>query len=343
MDHLEISEVQLTGQSENSSAALPCDEVTADPARSVSEPAVCEGYAPFGQFRTWYRVTGDLGSGKLPIVIAHGGPGCTHDYVDSFKDIAVSGRAVVHYDQIGNGRSTQLLHKPAEFWCVDLFLGELDNLLRHLGIHDGYNLLGQSWGGMLAAEHAVRRPNGLNALVIASSPSSMPVWLSEALRLRADLPADIQDTLMRHEADADYLHPDYLAATDYYYRRHVCRLPEWPEEVKRSFAAMADNPTVYHVMNGPTEFHIVGTLRDWSIDDRLHRITAPTLVISGLHDEATAACVAPYVSLIPDVRQVVMTRSSHMCHVEERELTMSTVRTFLDHHDRGGSVDGVFP
>lgn len=296
-------------------------------------PAITEGYAPFGEHRTWFRVTGELSSKKAPLVVAHGGPGDTHDYVDSFKDIAAHGRAVIHYDQIGNGKSTHLRDAPKEFWNVDLFLSELENLTRHLGIKKRYGLLGQSWGGMLAAEHAVRRPAGLNALVIASSPSSMPVWASEAARLRTELPADVQDTLARHEADKDYSHPDYVAATEIYYRHYVCRLEIWPDEVKRTFAAVADDPTVYHTMNGPTEFHIVGSLKDWSIDDQLHRVEAPTLVISGFYDEATAACVGPYVRLIPDATQVVMPQSSHMCHVEEREETMAIVEEFLSSHD----------
>ncbi|TMV86084.1 alpha/beta hydrolase, partial [Thioclava sp. BHET1] len=94
---------------------------------------VREDYAPFRGFRTWYRVTGDIGSGKTPLIVAHGGPGCTHDYVDSFKDIAGTGRAVIHYDQIGNGRSTHLPGKGPEFWTPALFVAELDNLIDHLG------------------------------------------------------------------------------------------------------------------------------------------------------------------------------------------------------------------
>src|ERR1700710_945128 len=125
-----------------------------------------EGYVQGEHGRTWYRVTGDLQSAKPPLVVLHGGPGCTHDYVDSLKDLAASGRAVVHYDQLGNGRSTHLREKGADFWTVDLFLGELDRVLAHLGIAESYDLLGQSWGGMLGAEHAVRQPPGLRKLVI---------------------------------------------------------------------------------------------------------------------------------------------------------------------------------
>ena len=296
-------------------------------------PEVLEGYAPFREYKTWFRVTGNLNSDKVPLIVAHGGPGCTHDYVLSFADIAQSGRCVIHYDQIGNGRSTHLRDAPKGFWSVDLFLDELDNLLRHLGIGQRYNLLGQSWGGMLAAEHAVRRPEGLNALVIASSPSSMPVWVAEALRLRKALPLDVQETLARHEADGTYDHPDYQAASDVFYRRHVCRLDPWPDDVVRTFRALAEDPTVYHAMNGPTEFHVIGTLKDWTVDDRLHRVAVPTLVMSGYHDEATQACVEPFVQLIPNAQQIVMPNSAHMCHLEERADTMAAVEGFLSQHD----------
>ena len=67
-----------------------------------------EGRARFGDHETWYRVTGDLGSGKAPIFILHGGPGVAHNYVDSYKLLANDGRAVVHYDQVGCGNSTLL-------------------------------------------------------------------------------------------------------------------------------------------------------------------------------------------------------------------------------------------
>ena len=121
---------------------------------------VREGYAAFGAYQTWYRVTGDLGTGRTPLVILHGGPGCTHDYVDAFKDVAASGHAVIHYDQIGNGRSTHLPDKDPSFWTIGLFLDELNNLLDHLQISDNYAILGQSWGGMLGSEHAILQQIG---------------------------------------------------------------------------------------------------------------------------------------------------------------------------------------
>ncbi|WP_118132805.1 proline iminopeptidase-family hydrolase [Oceanicella sp. SM1341] len=299
----------------------------------MSEIPTTEGFSAWQGHQTWYRVSGDLSSGKLPLVVAHGGPGCTHDYVDSFRALAATGRPVIHYDQIGNGKSTHLPQMGPEFWTVEFFLGELDALLDHLGIRGRYALLGQSWGGMLGAEHAVRRPEGLKALVIANSPASMALWSAGAAALRAELPEEVQEALNRHEAAGTLDHPDYLAATRVFYDRHVCRISPWPEEVARTFAAIDADPTVYHAMNGPTEFHVIGTMKDWSVIDRLPQVTAPTLAFRGHYDEATAECVQPFLDLIPGCEGHVFPASSHMPHVEEKAECMAVVEAFLARHD----------
>jgi L-proline amide hydrolase len=258
----------------------------------------------------------------------HGGPGVPHNYLDRFTSLSETGRAVIQYDQIGAGHSTHLRDKGVEFWRVELFVDELDNLLRHLDITARYHLLGQSWGGMLAAEHAVRQPPGLCSLVIANSPASMELWTREANRLRADLPPEVQAALMRHEEAGTTDSDGYTAAQRVFYNRHVCRVP-WPPELQASFASLDDDPTVYHTMNGPSEFHVIGTIKDWSIIDRLDRIRAPTLLISGRHDEATPVVVQPFADRIRDVRWRIFENSSHLPHIEETEACLRAVSAFL--------------
>ena len=294
-----------------------------------------DGRAPFGEFHTWFLLRGDLGSGKVPLVILHGGPGCTHDYVQAYGDICETGRPVILYDQIGNGRSTHLPDRGAAFWTVELFLAELENLVDHLGIRDGFHVLGQSWGGMLGAEYAVRRPAGLRSLVIANSPASMDLWVSEANRLRRDLPPEVEAVLQGHEAAMTTHSREYEAAVEVFNARHVCRVQPMPAEVQRTFDAIAADPTVYYTMNGPSEFHVIGTLRDWTVVDRLHAIEVPTFLISGRHDEATPATVQPFADEIPDVRWRIFEDSSHMPHVEEKEACLAAVAGFLDAVDAG--------
>lgn len=292
-----------------------------------------EGRARFGAYETWYRVSGELGAGKPPVVILHGGPGVAHNYVDSYKLLALQGRAVVHYDQVGCGNSTLLPEKGADFWTPRLFIDELENLIDHLGIRPAFHVLGQSWGGMLGAEYAVTRPQGLKSLTIANSPASMKLWVEEANRLRADLPADVQDALNRHEKAGTTDDPEYQKATMAFYERHVCRVVPFPPEVTASFEQLARNPTVYNVMNGPNEFFVIGTLKNWSIIDRLPAIDVPTLIVSGRYDEATPATVQPYKDGIAGSRWEIFEHSSHMPHVEETERCMQVVGEFLARHD----------
>ena len=221
----------------------------------MATPKVLEGQIDFQipgkSCKTWYRLIGDLDSGKRPLIALHGGPGCTSDYLFVYANItAVYGIPVILYDQIGNGRSTHLPEKMGDgsFWTVQLFLDELDNLLTHFKIQDDYDLLGHSWGGMLAASHAVRNPSGLKRLAIMSSPPSMPLWVAEQNKLRSGLPKEIQDILTKHEEAGTTSDKEYEAAVQVFYERHLCRLNPMPPALAAAFEWIDKDPTVYYTM-----------------------------------------------------------------------------------------------
>jgi L-proline amide hydrolase len=282
---------------------------------------------------TWYRVVGDLKSAKTPVMILHGGPGAGHNYCEPIADVlAQTGRAGVLYDQIGCGNSTHLPDKPKEFWTPELFMEELVLLTEHLGISNKYNIVGQSWGGMLGMQFAIQKPKGLNAMVIADSPASMEVWVSEANKLRKELPPEVEATLLKHEAAETTEDPEYIAAVDVFYSRHLCRIPQ-PPYVVASFDQLAADPTVYHTMNGPSEFHVIGSLKHWDIRPQLKEITTPTLLVSGQYDEATPAMVKEINGLIPGSKWELFAESSHMPHVEEPAKFKRVVAEFLDSKD----------
>ncbi len=282
---------------------------------------------------TWYRVVGDLKSTKTPVMVLHGGPGAGHNYCEPIADVlAQTGRAAVLYDQIGCGNSTHLPDKPKEFWTPELFMEELVLLTQHLGISNKYNIVGQSWGGMLGMQFAISKPKGLNAMVIADSPASMEVWVSEANKLRKELPPEVEATLLKHEAAETTEDPEYVAAVDVFYSRHLCRIPQ-PPYVVASFEQLAADPTVYHTMNGPSEFHVIGSLKHWDIRLQLKEITTPTLLVSGQYDEATPAMVKEIHGLIPGSKWELFAESSHMPHVEEPAKFKRVVSEFLDSND----------
>jgi L-proline amide hydrolase len=278
---------------------------------------VGEGRLPFRGYEVWYRVVGDgEAAGKLPVLLLHGGPGGTHDYLESLEALADTGRRAIFYDQLGCGRSD--LPDDPSLYTVELFVDEVGTVRRALGL-DRIHLFGNSWGGMLAMEYALTQPDGLESLVLASSPSSIPQWVAETGRLRAALPADVQETLTRHEEAGTTNSQEYEDACLVFYKRHVCRLDEWPEYVLRSFAFINEHGLVYRTMNGPSEFHVTGTLRHWDITGRLGEISVPTLVVSGEHDEATPTINRTVSEAIPGARSLVLPGCSHMAHVEDPE------------------------
>jgi L-proline amide hydrolase len=179
-------------------------------------------------------------------------------------------------------------------------------------------------------EYALTQPAGLASLTIASSPASMIQWVQEANRLRQELPPDVQATLLRHEAAGTTDTQEYQDAVMVYYTRHVCRKQPFPAGLQRSFEKLNRNPEVYHTMNGPSEFHVVGTLSGWDITARLGEIRVPTLVTSGRYDEATPTIAETVRKGIPGSEWVVFENSGHSAHAEEQERYNQVLVDWLD-------------
>ena len=294
-----------------------------------------QGVVEWAGYRTWFISFGECSAGRLPLLVAHGGPGMTHDYLLPLQVFASSGRQVVLYDQLGNGNSTHLPHKAddATFWTPALFLAELDEVIGHLGFGTGMHFLGQSWGGMLGIQYAVRRPEELVSLILADSPSSMSTWAAELGKLRACLPDDIREVLDECEAAGGTETPEYADATLAFYRRHLCRLDPWPEAMQRTYELAVKFPTVYGTMIGASEFNVTGSLSSWDMDDQLSRISVPTLVLHGEFDEATDEVVRASRERIPDVEYWKIPGASHTPHLENPEVTIPIIAEFLAHHD----------
>ena len=232
-------------------------------------------------------------------MICHGGPGAAHDYVEPIADLSRYGRACVLYDQLGCGKSEHLPDAPAEFWTPQLFKDELVALTRHLGIDDRHAVVGQSWGGMLAMEYALDHPRGLRGIVVADSPASMTLWVSEANRLRRDLPDGRAGDADAPRAGRHDGRPGVRGRRRASSTTATCAACRGRTACSGRFAQMDADPTVYHTMNGPSEFHVVGSLKTWDITDRLHEIDVPTLLVSGRHDEATPLIVGQIHERIP--------------------------------------------
>jgi L-proline amide hydrolase len=222
---------------------------------------------PGGSAETWYRIVGDLQPDSTPLVLLHGGPGIPSPiFSDVFdKYAALSGNPVILYDQVGCGRSTRFRQTRLDtsVWTVQLFVDELENLLKELGVTT-FDLYGHSWGALLAAQVAVTDAQfvgNLRRLILGSGLSCSKQWETAQKTLLKQMPQTVQDAISKGERDEDYESAEYQAAVETYYNHFVCRTSPWPDALTEGFAEVAKDDTVYLTMWGPSEIKPTGCLK----------------------------------------------------------------------------------
>lgn len=280
-----------------------------------------EGVVAFRGYETWYRVVGEDTPGRLPLVCLHGGPGSTHHYFGPLEQLAEQGRRIVVYDQVGCGGSS----RPEDdgIYTLRLFLDELDALRDALDL-GRVHVLGTSWGGMLALEHALARPDGVAGLVLSSTLCDADQWTREVTRLRDELPEAERTLLVVDDRDA----PGFAAAEAMFDRRHFHRSDPPHPAVVRGLAAKSRRP--YEAMWGHNEWTVTGALAGWNVCGRLGEIRSPTLVVHGGHDLCTPAIAGRLVDGIAGAEYLLLEDSSHTPVVEETERYLAAVGGFLE-------------
>jgi proline iminopeptidase len=273
-------------------------------------------------YKLYYRSFGDARKGT--ILCLHGGPGGTHDYMLPLADLANYGYRVVFYDQLGCGKSE--LPKNVTLFTVERAVEEVEGIRRALNLGK-IHLVGSSWGGLLAIAYALKYQKNLRSLVTVGGIASVPLTIEEMERLRSQLPPETVETMHKYEDLGDYENPEYMQAVEGFYKKHLCRLPEWPKELLYTFEHISR--PVYNTMNGPNEFLIIGTIHYWDVTNQLPKIKVPTLVTGGKYDEVTPKVARSIHKGIRKSKLVIFPNSSHLPFWEERENFMSVVREFV--------------
>jgi len=283
------------------------------------------GFVPVPGGKVWYQVVGN-GPGT-PLLVLHGGPGVPHDYLEPLGALG-NDRPVVFYDQLGCGHSDQ--PHDSTLWTLPRFVQELAAVRTALHL-DPVDLLGHSWGTMLAVEYLRTQPHGVRALVLSGPSLSIPLWEHDADSLRRLLPDSTQQNIARHEKDGTFDAPEYQAATLDFYKLHLAQKP-WTPGMDSSMNHIA--MPVYGYMEGPSEFTITGTLKGYDATPWLHEIDVPTLVTAGQDDEAVPGTAKYFASLIPGAGFAVIAGSGHIVTNDNPERYNQVVREFLAKHDK---------
>ena len=290
-----------------------------------------EGYMPFLEYKTYYRVVGKNTGNKKPLVLLHGGPGSTHNYFEVLDRIAEEdGRQLVMYDQIGCGNS--YVENRPDLWNSKVWIEELIELRKHLGL-DEIHLLGQSWGGMQTLEYVCNyKPEGLKSIILSSTLPASWLWAEEAQRMIAQMPQDMQDAIKKATESGDYSSPEYQAAEAEYMRQHCAGevTENDPECLRRPKKAGRES---YVVGWGPNEFTQLGTLKDYDVIDQLGDIKEPALIINGGNDLCTPYVAKFMYDRIPNSEWELFRTCRHMCFVEDNDHYVEVLKKWMNKND----------
>ncbi|BDB99751.1 proline iminopeptidase [Saccharolobus caldissimus] len=285
-----------------------------------------EGYKIIFGIRIYYKLY-KADNKEKKLITLHGGPGGSHDYLIPLADLANYGVNVLFYDQFGCGRSDD--PKDPSNYTIDYGVEELEELRKQVFGNDKVVLLGHSYGGALAIAYALKYQDNLKGLIISSGLSSVPYTVKEMQRLIEELPEEYKNAIKKYGSIGDYKNPEYLRAVKYFYDKHLLRLKEMPEPVKRTFEFLEKRKT-YEIMNGPNEFTIIGTIKDWDVTDQLYKIRVPTLITVGKYDEVTPNVAELIHKNIKGSELVIFENSSHMAMWEERDKYLNTILNFIN-------------
>jgi proline iminopeptidase len=273
-------------------------------------------------------VTYSYGEEGDVVFLLNGGPGLPCNYLrEPMLRLLEHGYRVVTYDQLGCGDSDK--PKDPSLWTISRYVEEVETVRQELGL-GRVHLIGHSWGGWLGIEYALTHHDALSSLVLSNTCADMPHLVQELNRLRESLGPETVAMMQRYEALDMLKHPAYEAAITILNYRHVLRLDDWPEPVRYSLGDW--NMDVYGAMQGPNEFLYTGNLKDWNRIPDLPRITAPTLVLCGHHDELPPVCSMRMHQALPNSDIAVFPNSSHMPFYEEPEAYFAKLFGFLAEH-----------
>jgi proline iminopeptidase len=287
--------------------------------------------------KVWTKRIGN--NPDMKVLLLHGGPALTHEYMECFESFfPQAGIEFYHYDQLGSHYSD----KPENdsLWTIDRFVDEVEEVRQELGLNkDNFYILGNSWGGILGMEYALKYQQHMKGLLVSHMTADFDRYEAYNAKLRSKMRKSLTDSLDFYEQKEDYHNQEYLDLVfNEYYTKHICRFaPEdWPEPVLRSFGHI--NQHVYEYMQGPSEFVPGGILKHWSVWDDLKTLSVPTLMIGSKYDTMNPDEMKEMATLVQNGRSLHCENGSHLAMWDEQDFFMEGVIDFIKDVN-----DGSFP
>jgi proline iminopeptidase len=283
---------------------------------------------PIGNFKVWTKRFGN--NPKIKILLLHGGPAMTHEYMECFETFFLrEGFEFYEYDQLGSYYSDQ--PKDSSLWTTQRFVEEVEQVRKAIGADaSNFYVLGNSWGGILAMEYALKYQANIKGLLVANMMASAIEYGQYADNVLAkQMDPKVLEEINTLEANKDFNNPRYFELLiPNFYKVHLCRLNEWPDALNRSMKHV--NSEIYTMMQGPSEFGISGRLAKWDIKARLKEIAVPTLMIGAKYDTMDPKAMEEQSKLVQHGRYLYCPNGSHLSMWDDQKLFMSGVVNFIN-------------
>ncbi len=290
---------------------------------------------PKGTFRVWTKRVGN--NPTMKVLLLHGGPGVTHEYLEAFDSYFPSAEIeYYYYDQLGSYYSDQ--PDEPELWDLPRFVEEVEQVRQALGLgRENFYLYGQSWGGVLGIEYALKYQQHLKGLIISNMMASFPAYNQYAeMVLMPAMDQAVLAEIKEFEAAGDYENPRYMELLyEHHYVKHILRMPlaEWPDPVNRAFKHL--NAAVYVPMQGPSELGASGKLVQWDRTSDLDEITVPTLIIGARYDSMDPEHMEWMAGEVQNGRYLYCPNGSHMAMYDDQKTYFDGLIKFVRDVDSG--------
>lgn len=282
---------------------------------------------PVGEFKVWTKRFGN--NPKIKILLLHGGPAMTHEYMECFETFFQrQGFEFYEYDQLGSYYSDQ--PKDSSLWTTERFVEEVEQVRQAIGADStNFYVLGNSWGGILAMEYALKYQKHLKGLLVANMMASATEYGKYADEVLAkQMKPEVLAELKAIEAKKDFNNPRYMELLiPNFYHEHLCRLKEWPDGFNRAMKHV--NSEIYTMMQGPSEFGISGRLANWDIKNRLKEIAVPTLMVGAKYDTMDPNAMEEQSKLVKNGRYFYCPNGSHLAMWDDQQVFMNGVIKFI--------------
>jgi len=293
-------------------------------------------FTPKGEFKVWTKRVGN--NPDVKVLLLHGGPGGTHEAFLCFDGyFPAEGIEYIYYDQLGSYYSEQ--PSDTSLWSLDRFVEEVEQVRIALNLdQSNFYLLGQSWGGILAMEYALKYQEKMKGLIISNMMSSVPEYNQYAQEvLGPQMNPAVYKEIKEIEANSDFSNPRYMELLmNHYYPEHLLRMPieMWPEAVNRAFKHM--NTEVYIYMQGYSEFGITGdaALKNWDRKAALSSISVPTLVIGATYDTMDPEHMEWMSREVQNGRFLLCPHGSHLSQYDDQKVYFTGLISFIKDVDK---------